>query len=33
MLMGQQYIVLAICGGTYSGEFVAFRLPVRKGAD
>jgi quinoprotein glucose dehydrogenase len=33
MLKGQQYIVVAISGGTYSGEFVAFRLPVRKGAD
>jgi quinoprotein glucose dehydrogenase len=32
MWKGQQYIVLAISGGTYSGEFVAFRLPVRKGA-
>jgi quinoprotein glucose dehydrogenase len=33
MLKGQQYIVVAISGGTYSGEFVAFRLPVRKGAN
>ena len=33
MWKGQQYIVLAISGGTYSGEFVAFRLPVRKGAN
>jgi quinoprotein glucose dehydrogenase len=32
MWKGQQYIVLAISGGTYSGEFVAFRLPLRKGA-
>ena len=32
MLKGQQYIVVAISGGTYSGEFVAFRLPARKGA-
>jgi len=30
MWKGQQYIVLAISGGTYSGEFVAFRLPVRR---
>jgi quinoprotein glucose dehydrogenase len=27
MLNGQQYIVLAIGGGNYSGELVAFRLP------
>jgi len=27
MLNGQQYIVVAISGGTYSGELVAFRLP------
>ncbi len=27
MLDGQQYIVLAIGGGNYSSEFVAFRLP------
>ena len=27
MLNGRQYIVLAISGGTYSGEYVAFRLP------
>ena len=27
MLKGKQYIVLAISGGTYSGEFVALRLP------
>ena len=27
MLKGRQYIVLAISGGTYSGEYVAFRLP------
>ena len=33
MWKGQQYIVLAISGGTYSGEFVTFRLPVRKGAN
>jgi quinoprotein glucose dehydrogenase len=26
-LNGQQYIVVAISGGSYSGEFVAFRLP------
>jgi quinoprotein glucose dehydrogenase len=30
MLKGQQYIVVAISGGTYSGEFVAFRLPTPK---
>ena len=27
MLNGQQYIVVAISGGAYSGELVAFRLP------
>ena len=27
MLGGKQYIVLAISGGTYSGELVAYRLP------
>jgi quinoprotein glucose dehydrogenase len=27
MLNGKQYIVLAISGGNYSGELMAFRLP------
>ena len=27
MLNGQQYIVIAISGGTYTGELLAFRLP------
>ena len=27
MLNGQQYIVIAISGGNYSGELLAFRLP------
>jgi quinoprotein glucose dehydrogenase len=27
MLNGKQYIVVAISGGNYSGEFVAFKLP------
>jgi len=27
MLHGQQYIVLAVSGGTFSGEYIAFRLP------
>ena len=27
MLEGKQYIVVAISGGNYSGEYVAFRLP------
>ena len=27
MLNGKQYIVLSICGGNYSGELLAFRLP------
>ena len=28
LLDGQQYIVLAISGGAYSGEYVAFALPT-----
>jgi quinoprotein glucose dehydrogenase len=28
MLNGKQYVVLAISGGNYSGELVAFRLPA-----
>jgi quinoprotein glucose dehydrogenase len=28
MLNGEQYLVLAISGGSYSGELVAYRLPV-----
>jgi quinoprotein glucose dehydrogenase len=31
MLNGQQYIVVAVSGGNYSGELVAFRLPISKG--
>ena len=27
MLNGKQYIVVAISGGNYSGEYVAFTLP------
>jgi quinoprotein glucose dehydrogenase len=27
MLNGQQHLVVAIAGGTYSGELVAFKLP------
>jgi quinoprotein glucose dehydrogenase len=27
MLNGRQYIVLAVSGGTFSGEYIAFRLP------
>jgi hypothetical protein len=27
MLGGQQYIVVAISGGSHSAEFVAYRLP------
>ena len=29
MLNGRQYIVVAISGGIYSGELMAFRLPIR----
>jgi quinoprotein glucose dehydrogenase len=28
MVNGRQYLVVAISGGTYSGELVAFRLPA-----
>jgi quinoprotein glucose dehydrogenase len=28
MLNGRQYLVLAVSGGTYSGELLAFRLPA-----
>ena len=27
MINGKQFLVVAISGGTYSGELVAFRLP------
>jgi hypothetical protein len=27
LINGRQYLVLAISGGTYSGELLAFRLP------
>ena len=27
LLNGKQYIIVAISGGTYSGEYVAYRLP------
>ena len=27
MLNGKQYIVVAISGGNYSGEYLAFKLP------
>jgi quinoprotein glucose dehydrogenase len=27
MLDGKQYIVVAVSGGNYSGEYIAFRLP------
>ena len=29
---GRQYIIVAISGGSYSGEFVAFRLPDGAGS-
>jgi quinoprotein glucose dehydrogenase len=25
---GQQYIVIAVSGGNYSGEYIAYRLPT-----
>jgi hypothetical protein len=27
MLGGKQYIVVAVSGGNYSGEYLAFKLP------
>jgi quinoprotein glucose dehydrogenase len=27
MLNGKQYIVVAVSGGNYSGEYIAFALP------
>ena len=26
---GRQYIVVAVSGGAYSGEYIAFRLPAK----
>ena len=28
MVNGRQYIVVAVSGGNYSGEYIAFRLPA-----
>jgi len=28
MLNGQQHIVVAVSGGPYSGEYLAFKLPA-----
>jgi quinoprotein glucose dehydrogenase len=28
MLNGKQYIVVAVSGGNYSGEYIAFTLPA-----
>ena len=28
MLGGKQYIVIAVSGGNYSGEYIAFTLPA-----
>jgi len=30
MLNGKQYIVVAVSGGPYSGEYLAFRLPANQ---
>jgi quinoprotein glucose dehydrogenase len=30
MLNGKQYIVVAVSGGPYSGEYLAFRLPAKE---
>jgi quinoprotein glucose dehydrogenase len=27
MVDGKQYIIVAVSGGNYSGEYIAFRLP------
>jgi quinoprotein glucose dehydrogenase len=32
MVNGQQYIVIAVSGGNYSGEFLAFKLPSQRPA-
>jgi quinoprotein glucose dehydrogenase len=29
MVDGTQYIVVAVSGGSYSGEYIAYRLPAR----
>jgi hypothetical protein len=29
---GKQYIVVAVSGGSYSGEYIAFSLPANEGA-
>ncbi len=31
MLDGRQYIVVAVSGGAYSGEYVAYALPAAEG--
>jgi quinoprotein glucose dehydrogenase len=31
MLNGRQYIVVAVSGGNYSGEYIAFTLPSGEG--
>jgi glucose dehydrogenase len=31
MLKGRQYIVVAVSGGAYSGEYLAFALPEEEG--
>ena len=33
MLNGKQYIVVAVSGGPYSGEYLAFRLPAKEGLE
>jgi quinoprotein glucose dehydrogenase len=33
MLNGRQYIVVAVSGGPYSGEYLAFRLPTKEGLE
>ncbi len=30
MLNGKQYIVVAVSGGAYSGEYIAFTLPTEE---
>jgi hypothetical protein len=32
MAKGKQYIIVAVSGGPYSGEYIAFALPDEAGA-
>ena len=30
LLNGEQYVVIAVSGGSYSGEYLAFSLPAKE---